>query len=121
MFHALSPLTIPMSKLKEIQRYPALQNPAVAHCHQVWKAAYRRVMRREKSRMVALREASDAYRSALPPLSGIQNIRCFITCVTFAMASGILSEQIARKLLRCAQVAHSLDALQQKSTRSTAE
>ena len=110
MFHPLSPLTIPTPKLKEIQRYPALQDDAVAHCHKVWKAAYQRVMRREKSRLVARMEAAEAFRSALPPLSSSQNIRRFISCVAFGMASGILAEDSSKKLLYAAQVATNADA-----------
>ena len=106
MFHALAPLTpTPV----EIKRYPALQDPAVAHCYEVWKSAYRRVMRREKSRLVARKEAGDAFRSALPALSGTENIQNFVTCVAFAMTSGILNEDITEKLLYAAQVARRID------------
>jgi hypothetical protein len=83
MFHALAPLT---PTPQEIDRRPALRDPAVALCNEVWKIAYRRVMRREKSRLVARKEAEDAFLSALPPLSGIENIRSFVACVAFAIA-----------------------------------
>jgi hypothetical protein len=105
MFCALAPLK---PKLKEIERLPALQDPAVAHCHEAWIIAYRRVMRREKSRLVACKEAGDAFLSAMPPLSGIENIRSFVACVGFALASGVLSDHSATKLLYAAKVARNV-------------
>lgn len=115
MFHALAPLT---PTPQEIDRRPALRDPAVALCNEVWKIAYRRVMRREKSRLVARKEAEDAFLSALPPLSGIENIRSFVACVAFAMANRILARGTATKLLYAAQVARNVEMPAQKAKTS---
>ena len=115
MFCALAPLK---PKLKEIERLPALQDPAVAHCHEAWIIAYRRVMRREKSRLVACKEAGDAFLSAMPPLSGIENIRSFVACVACAMANRILARGTATKLLYAAQVARNVEMPAQKAKTS---
>ena len=97
---------------------PSLKNPAVALCNEVWKIAYRRVMRREKSRLVARKEAEDAFLSALPPLSGIENIRSFVACVACAMANRILARGTATKLLYAAQVARNVEMPAQKAKTS---
>jgi hypothetical protein len=84
---------------------PALENLAVAHCYQVWQTVYRRVMKTKRSPALSSSEAAGAFRLAMPPLAGSQNIRDFITCVGFAMTADIFLEGTGSKLLYAAQIA----------------
>ena len=84
---------------------PALQNPAVAHCHKTWERVYRAVLKENGSVAVARIEAAEAYRAAMPLLIGDENIRDFIGCVTFGITSAILIAESPTKLLYAAQVA----------------
>ncbi len=102
MFHAIAPLT---SKPTQINHRPALRNPAVARCQIAWKRAYRTGMKLTKSRMLARKEAREAFRQALPPLSGLDDIGDFIACVAFAMAAGILVDGEDVQILCAAQLA----------------
>lgn len=111
MTHAFAPMTLTPAKL---DRRPALQSPAVAHCQQAWERAYRNGMKREKNRILARQVAGDAFLRALPPLSGNENISNFIACVTFAIASGVLKQETCTKLLYAAQLAHHVASPKQR-------
>ena len=102
MIHPLAPLA---PNPNEVDLIPALENPAIARCQMAWKLVYRRVRKLKNSSLVAQEQAGEAFRKALPPLSGLENIRNFIACVTFAMASGIFKEETCTKLLYAAQLA----------------
>jgi hypothetical protein len=84
---------------------PALENPAVAQCQVSWERAYRREMKLTKSRMLARKEARDAFHRALPALSGLENIGNFISCVAFAIATGVFVDSAEARLLDDAQLA----------------
>ena len=83
----------------------ALQCSAVAHCQKNWERVYRSVLKEFGGKALARVHAGEAFRAAMPLLVGDENIRDFIACVTFAMATGILLEETASKLLYAAQVA----------------
>ena len=85
---------------------PASANHAVARCTQAYADAMQSAIDRDEHQYDAAKAAKNAYRHAMPPLSGHENIRDFIACV----AQGILIEAISgsdgARLLYAAQVAH---------------
>jgi len=101
MFVDLSPSSLDTDQEK---LFPATSNPAVAHCQRVWLSVHEAAMKRQKYKDVAGMEAAQAYRRAMPPLSGYQNVCDFIACVGFGMLMGIIPETSAGKLLYAAQV-----------------
>jgi hypothetical protein len=84
----------------------ASANPAVARCLDAWERANRAERAKGKNRSEASIEADRAYRRAMPPLCGHENIRDFIACVTHAMIVHIFQDDSATRLLYAAQVAH---------------
>jgi len=85
--------------------YPALKNPAVAHCLEVRQHVYELEMKKKKGEGSASYQADKAYLRALPPLAGYQNACDFIACVSYAMLANIVPADKATKLLYAAQVA----------------
>jgi hypothetical protein len=83
----------------------ASANPAVARCLNAWENAYHAVFAKCEDEDDALEEAQKAYRDAMPPLSGYNNIRDFIACVVNAMLIGVIADNQGTKLLYGAQVA----------------
>jgi hypothetical protein len=84
---------------------PVSANPAVARCMNAWERAYKAEKAKRKSDFDASEEAEKAYRNAMPPLSGYENIRDFIACVAHAMLIGAIRDNQGTKLLYAAQVA----------------
>ncbi len=104
-------------KSKAEELYPALKNPAVAHCQQVWECVHKATLKKKKDRVNASIDAGDAYRNAMPPLVGYENICNFIACVGYAMLTHILLPDTGTKLLYAAQVALSTIAPRSKTER----
>ena len=73
-----------------------------------------------KDRHNASKAANRAYLDAMPPLSGDENIRDFIACITQAMLADIILESSGTKLLYAAQVAHTTTRSQSKAPKSAA-
>jgi hypothetical protein len=71
-----------------------------------------------KDKYDASKAADRAYLDAMPPLSGEENIRDFIACVTQAMLADIIMESSGSKLLYAAQVAYMTSRGQSKAPRS---
>jgi hypothetical protein len=69
--------------------------------------------------MPAARSAGQAYRKAMPTLTGQENIENFIACVAHGMLIGAIEGNDATKLLYAAQVA--LSTLQRQSSRPKAK
>ncbi len=86
---------------------PAVQNPAVALCRDAYKRAWNAAKAKRKGEVFAAIDARKAYRDALPPLSGQENIRDFIACIAHGMLIGAIGGSDAARLLYAAQVAHS--------------
>jgi hypothetical protein len=84
----------------------ASANPAVARCLNAWARANKAERAKGKSKGEASIGADRAYRAAMPPLSGQENIRDFIACVAHAMIVHIFLDDTGAKLLYAAQVAH---------------
>jgi hypothetical protein len=86
---------------------PASANPAVARCTQAYADAMESALDRGRHQYDVTREAGNAYRQAMPPLSGHENIRDFIACVAHGMLIDAISGPDGARLLYAAQVAHS--------------
>jgi hypothetical protein len=84
---------------------PALENPAVAHCCEVWEVTLRRALKEGHKLVFARVAAHKAYQQALPPLVGLENIQNFIACVAHGMLQGSILHQHGARLLYAAQVA----------------
>ena len=84
----------------------ASANPAVARCLDAWARANKAERAKGKSKGDAEIAADRAYRDAMPPLAGQENIRDFIACVAYAMIDHIILADKGAKLLYAAQVAH---------------
>ena len=86
--------------------FAAATNPAVARCVCAWIRVNKAERAKGKSKFEASCAGNRAYLDALPPLSGEENIRDFIACVTHAIISDIIRDDTGTKLLYAAQVAH---------------
>ena len=85
--------------------YP-VPNLAVDVCDQMFARATEQAIKEGKSETFAKHIGKIAYCGAIPKLSGANNIRGFIACVTYAMALDILPGKEGTQLLYAAQVAH---------------
>jgi hypothetical protein len=92
--------------IEAVEPIAASANPAVARCLQAWARVNKAERAKGKSRYEASVEADRAYRRAMPPLSGQENICDFIACVAHAMIVHVFQDDTATKLLYAAQVAH---------------
>jgi hypothetical protein len=88
--------------------HPATENPAVALCCKAYARMHSQTTAAGKSSISAKFDAGSAYRNAMPPLDGQENIRNFIACAAHAMLLGILESSDGAKLLYAAQVASGL-------------
>jgi len=85
---------------------PALANPAVARCCQIWQSVFHAKLSRGEHPVLAARSAGEAYCGAMPSLTGEQNIRYFIACVAHGILLQAIAEKSGGKLLYAAQVAY---------------
>lgn len=107
---------------------PSLSNPAVARCAKVWQRAYDRVVSAapdpndpgQDLESLAEDEAEAAFRNALPPLCGEENIRDFIACVGYALVKKILLPFVCTDYLDAAKVALSAVRANRKSRAGSA-
>jgi|CZKF01.1.fsa_nt_gi hypothetical protein len=83
----------------------ASANPAVACCMSASEHAYNAEFAKCEDEDDASEAAEKAYRDAIPPLSGYENIRDFIACTANAMLVGAITDNQGTKLLYAAQVA----------------
>ena len=99
---------------------PARKNAAIARCCKAWEQAYEAKFEESESEFYAKYDAHNAYRQAMPPLSGYDDICNFIACVTHGMLIGAIENEKASKLLYAAQVALSSVRNQPKKQQSRA-
>ena len=85
---------------------PAVENLAVARCCAAHESAEQTAREKGKGDVYSAFYATKAFRKALPPLSGHQNICDFIACVAQGMLIGAISGTDGARLLYAAQVAH---------------
>jgi hypothetical protein len=105
-----------MTEELQIELQPdELKNAAVARCCRAWQLAYDQEMELEygdgwddgeyRNDSDARRAANKAFRDAMPPLVGLQNIRDFIACVACGLLKEAISGLDAPRLLYAAQIA----------------
>lgn len=86
---------------------PALKNPAVAHCCEVWESTRCQSLKAGSSVVIARVAGHKAYQKSLPPLIGLENIQNFIACVAHGMLVGAILSADGARLLYAAQIAKS--------------
>ena len=82
-------------------------NPAIARCRQAYETARRNELKNGRKDYEAKDAGGEAYRRAMPPLSGYENIRDFIACVAHGMLIGAIGYIDGAQYLYAAQVATS--------------
>ena len=117
MTEAIQTIPAPSETIKPIA---ASANPGVARCLNAWNHAYNVERAKGKNKSEARCEANDAFRDAMPPLAGTENIRDFIACVTHAMIVHIFADDTATRLLYAAQVAHMTNRSHSKPPKTAA-
>jgi hypothetical protein len=83
-------------------------NHSVARCIRAWNRAFHKKLEELEdgdSEYDAREAGKDYYLRAMPPLAGLQNIRDFIACVTYAQLIDILIPREAESLLAAAKIA----------------
>ncbi len=85
---------------------PDSSNLAVVRCCEAYALAGKAEYKKNKNEYAAAREAGKAFRAAMPPLSGSENIRDFIACVAHGMLIKAIEGPDGARLLYAAQVAH---------------
>ena len=95
--------------------------PALSRCADASRRVYEAKLAKKVSKYEASQAAGEAYRNAMPPLVGYDNIRGFIACVGNAMLRHIIFEPESTRLLYAAQVALSLLRLQPRAKTPAAE
>jgi hypothetical protein len=103
----------------DLESGPACENAAVAHCCDAWKYVYQ-ASTREEDGDTARQVADEAYRIAMPPLSGYQNICDFLACAAHGILIGAIEEKSGTKLLYAAQIALSTIRQQPKAAEPAA-
>jgi len=99
---------------------PVHANPAVARCCEAFNRTYKANIAIGQSKSAAIDCAATAFREAMPPLVGHDNIRDFIACVAQGILLGAIESSKSSKLLYAAQVALSGARSQPRSPKATA-
>ncbi|MGB9406238.1 MAG: hypothetical protein WCA89_01815 [Terracidiphilus sp.] len=88
---------------------PKQARAAIKRCCAAWQRAYDACLegtsRDGCDKINAAHEAGPAYRKAMPPLAGYENIRDFLACAAHGILIGAIPEKRANQLLYAAQVA----------------
>lgn len=101
-----------------------LNNEAIQRCADAWQRTFDLASIKPDDESLALVDEDDdfaseqaaiAFREALPPLAGYENIRDFIACVTYAMVNGNLYWAECHEFLAAAKIAMALLKAQPKS------
>jgi len=98
-------IQLPTALRLEEASSPALKDPAVTRCIEVWKSTREESLANGKSQFYSGKDAASAYCAAMPPLTGYQNICDFIACVGYGLVIDIIREDRATKFLYAAQTA----------------
>jgi hypothetical protein len=100
--------TIPENPAVPVSENPAIAipvNPAVARCSAQWRRAYQGTISNGEGDYTARKNAGFAFRRAMPPLIGQENISSFIACVAHGILIDAIDGKDATRLLYAAQVA----------------
>jgi len=92
----------------------SLNNAAIKRCTKAWERTFDLASIHPDDESLAVvgdedefaaERAAMAFREALPPLVGYENIRDFIACVTYGMLNATLQSDECRDLLGAAKIA----------------
>jgi hypothetical protein len=103
-----------------LQSGAASLNPAIARCRAAYEIAVQREKKRNRSNHEAASAGGEAFRNAMPPLSGYENIRDFIACTAYGMMFGAVGSMDGTHFLYAAQVAISALRTQPKTRETSA-
>jgi hypothetical protein len=81
------------------------QSPAVVRCAECWANGHAKALLEGKNPTAAKMEGDKAFRLAMPPLLGSENISDFIACAAYGTLMGAITSQESTRLLYAAQVA----------------
>lgn len=108
----------PQSEPEDPQaKFESLNNEAIKRCTKAWKRTFDLASIHPDDESLVLvgeedefasEHAGIAFREALPPLVGYENIRDFIACVTYGRLNGTLYWDECRELLGAAKIAMAL-------------
>lgn len=89
---------------------PKQARAAIKRCCAAWQRAYDAYMQGKDcsngmTQVCAAHDAGPAYRRAMPPLAGYENIRDFIACAAHGILINAIPQDRANQLLYAAQVA----------------
>lgn len=95
---------------------PALPASAVDRCAQTWKRTYELASlvpqktrnKEDEYDRFAERQAASAFRTAMPPLIGFQNIQEYVACVAYAQLHEIFTVPECQRLFETARFALSV-------------
>ena len=93
-------------------RAPATRNPSVERCSRAWVQFMCKARLEGLPETIAVSQAQNAFRLAMPPLIGSRNVRHFIACTAYGMLLGAIDQKDASRLLYAAQVALASIAVQ---------
>jgi len=93
-----------------------MENAAVGRCCQAYMQATEIACKAGEDRYDVRSSAREAYRYAMPPLSGSENIRDFIACIAHGILIDAIDGSDGARLLYAAQVAQA--ALEKPAPRS---
>jgi hypothetical protein len=80
-------------------------NSAIDRCYQAYRQAAKAAREQGKYDFQIESAAKEAYRNAIPSLSGIDNIRDFIACIAEGMLHEMIGGADGMRLIYAAQVA----------------
>lgn len=85
---------------------PMVPDPYVERCMQALREAEKSAQKQGENYFGIKSAGRDAFKRAIPPLNGEENIRGFIACITQGIILDVLTQSEATRLLYAAQVAH---------------
>jgi hypothetical protein len=94
-----------LTLVDEASPNPSAHNAAVQRCCAARERSLQQSRAQQCEHFKAKECADEAYRDAMPDLSGYENIRDFIACITHGMICGSIHQIDGPKLLYAAQVA----------------
>src|ERR1035437_5379457 len=89
---------------------PVSDNPAIVRCCNEWQRVFKEL--KAKRDLAPGYFCDKAFRNAMPPLSGFENIRDFIARTAHGMLIGAIRDDLGSKLLYAAQVALTMERRQ---------
>lgn len=100
---------------------PPARNAAVQFCCQARERSLEQSRANSRDKYDTRENANEAYRNAMPDLSGYENIRNFIACTAQGMVIGAIDSIEGSKFLYAAQVALGALRHQPKMQKQSAE